>query len=234
MSQFLSRLELARSPSNDALRNLIDPQNLERAMDAHHRLVWSAFAGDPEAKRDFLWRAEATGRFIVLSERRPAKAPLFEEPDVKPFAPLLSSGDKLAFVLRVNATKTRPEKYLEEKNGRKIDRRVDLVMHSLFKIEKGKDRRERRMHIANSVANEWLAVQGTKYGFTLLHCAVADYSVVALPSRDGTWMKQRQFGVMDLSGTLEVTDPTAFLNKLHKGFGRAKAFGCGLMLIRRA
>ena len=33
---------------------------------------------------------------------------------------------------------------------------------------------------------------------------------------------------------IEVTDPPAFLARLAAGFGRAKAFGCGLMLIRRA
>lgn len=31
-----------------------------------------------------------------------------------------------------------------------------------------------------------------------------------------------------------VTDSIAFVTKLGQGFGRARAFGCGLMLIRRA
>ena len=35
-------------------------------------------------------------------------------------------------------------------------------------------------------------------------------------------------------GVVEVTDPTAFLSRLAQGFGSAKAFGNGLMLIRRA
>ena len=38
----------------------------------------------------------------------------------------------------------------------------------------------------------------------------------------------------DLTGEIAVTDPKAFLAKLAQGFGRAKGFGCGLMLIRRA
>jgi CRISPR system Cascade subunit CasE len=40
--------------------------------------------------------------------------------------------------------------------------------------------------------------------------------------------------VVDLAGEIEVTDPSAFLARLPLGFGSAKAFGCGLMLIRRA
>jgi CRISPR system Cascade subunit CasE len=33
---------------------------------------------------------------------------------------------------------------------------------------------------------------------------------------------------------LEVVSPDVFLEALARGFGKAKAFGCGLMLIRRA
>jgi len=33
---------------------------------------------------------------------------------------------------------------------------------------------------------------------------------------------------------LTVEDPPLFLVALAAGFGRARAFGCGLMLIRRA
>jgi CRISPR system Cascade subunit CasE len=32
---------------------------------------------------------------------------------------------------------------------------------------------------------------------------------------------------------LEVTEPQAFVAAVLRGFGKAKAFGCGLMLIRR-
>ena len=53
---------------------------------------------------------------------------------------------------------------------------------------------------------------------------------------DGKGPRQRPltFSVLDLEGELEVTDPALFLRSLAAGFGRAKAFGCGLMLIRRA
>ena len=41
------------------------------------------------------------------------------------------------------------------------------------------------------------------------------------------------FGVLDISGVLIVEDPVRFLAAQAAGFGRARAFGCGLMLIRR-
>jgi CRISPR system Cascade subunit CasE len=42
------------------------------------------------------------------------------------------------------------------------------------------------------------------------------------------------FGVLDFAGLIEVADPSVFVARLGQGFGKAKAFGCGLMLIRRA
>ena len=41
-------------------------------------------------------------------------------------------------------------------------------------------------------------------------------------------------GVETDAGLAEVTYPETFLARLYAGFGRAKAFGNGLMLIRRA
>jgi CRISPR system Cascade subunit CasE len=234
MSHFISRLQIARNPSADALKMLIDPNNRDLAMDAHHRLIWSAFAGEPAAKRDFLWRAEGKGRFIVLSNRQPEPSPLFEPYEVKSFAPQLSAGQALQFVLRVNATKTRPEKFAIKPNGKKGDSRVDIVMDVLKDIPAGQERATQRMEIANQAAEKWMTGQGEKYGFALLKCTVADYSVHALPSHRGMRKGQPQFGVLELSGTLSVTNPVAFVEKLTSGFGRAKAFGCGLMLVKRA
>ena len=54
-----------------------------------------------------------------------------------------------------------------------------------------------------------------------------------LPSHHSKRKGQPQFGILDFLGTIEVTEPDQFLEALHRGFGRAKAFGCGLMLIRR-
>ena len=40
--------------------------------------------------------------------------------------------------------------------------------------------------------------------------------------------------MLDFEGVLEVDDVAEFLKKLAAGIGRARAFGCGLMLIRPA
>jgi len=101
---------------------------------------------------------------------------------------------------------------------------------------------ERRMDVAESAAAEWLDQQGKRDGFAQLRSCnpdvrlVQDYRVLEIP-RQGRLANDKRHrlrvGVLDLDGRLEVTDPTVFLERLYRGFGRAKAFGNGLMLIRR-
>lgn len=248
MTLHLSRLRLSREPSVEALSSLLAPRDEGKAADANHRLIWSAFAGDPDQARDFLWRAEGKGVFCVLSARPPSASPFFEPPESRAFAPDLRPGDRLAFVLRANATRTiKTGKLTAAGNERKAH--IDLVMDRLREftgqtvLPEGavSERPAQRMRLAREAALDWLGGQGLRHGFALAgrperegpDLTVADYSVVALPGHVGRRAGQPQFGVLDMAGTLEVTDPAAFLARLARGFGRAKAFGCGLMLIRR-
>jgi CRISPR system Cascade subunit CasE len=50
----------------------------------------------------------------------------------------------------------------------------------------------------------------------------------------GKRTKPITFNTLDFNGILTVTEPTTFIKEsLYKGIGPAKAFGCGLMLVRR-
>jgi len=229
MTLYLSRLQIRRDPSVQALSGLLDPAERGPGMEAHHRLVWSAFAGDPAAERDFLWRYEGKGHFLVLSHRPPEPTPFFEPPQTKEFAPDLTVGDRLAFALRANATRTRKSGRLTA-GGAQHKQHIDLVMDALPPA--GEGRADARMDVAREVGRSWLSGQGTQSGFRPELVEIEDYSVHRLArSRPG---RQVTFGVLDVTGVLEVTDPAAFVAALARGFGRAKAFGCGLMLIRRA
>ncbi|MFG1479837.1 type I-E CRISPR-associated protein Cas6/Cse3/CasE [Xanthobacter sp. V4C-4] len=246
MTLYLSRLTIARNPTVAAIRALIDPlpapargglrdPGQGRIMDAHHRLIWSLFGDTSERARDFLWRSEGKGQFLVLSHRPPSAdgAGLFSPPQTKAFAPDLREGDRLAFVLRANATRTRKDPTDPQKRGA----RVDLVMDTIHALPSGRAcnaRREARMSAAEDAGRRWLEQQGAKAGFILEHLIVDDYSVVPLPAQVGPRRGQTQFGVMDLAGQIRVGDPALLRAALAQGFGRAKAFGCGLMLIRRA
>lgn len=232
MVLYLSRVQLTDNPSVKALDALIDPSDRGERRDAHHRLIWSLFAGDPEATRDFLWRSEGRGRFIILSQRPPVQAPLFDRPETKEFDPDLQAGDRLAFALRANPTRTEKTGELSS-GGRERKRHIDLVMDALKPVPR-EARANMRMKVAQEAGARWLEAQGGHQGFAPDHIAVGDYSVSVLPGYRGRRLGQPQFGIVEMTGILTVTDPSAFLAALARGFGRAKAFGCGLMLIRRA
>jgi CRISPR system Cascade subunit CasE len=218
---YLTKASLSRAPSVKALDKLLLPSEAGNRTDAHHRLLWTLFADREDRTRDFLWREEGKGSFLILSERPPAPSELFASVDNKPFAPDLGQGDRLRFALRANATRSKDKK------------RVDVVMDALYALPAA-ERAERRMDVAKTEGCGWMQRQGAQHGFSVLDCAASDYSVHALPAYRGPRDKQPQFGILDLEGELQITDPAAFVSAVGRGFGRAKAFGCGLMLLRRA
>ncbi len=65
MTLHLTRAVLDRDATAAALAPLLDPPEPSRALDAHHRLIWTLFPGK-DAVRDFLWRADGRGRFFIF------------------------------------------------------------------------------------------------------------------------------------------------------------------------
>ena len=232
MTLYLSRLALNRAAPSAALVPLLNPREPGQAADAHHRLIWSVFSDGAERKRDFLWRHDGQGRFYTLSGRPPRASELFHPPETKAFDPSLSAGDRLNYTLRANATKDRAAVSRMGKEARRgKSRRVDVVMDLLRTAAAGQERAEIRDRTAQAAAEAWMARQGAAKGFAPLLTVVEGYSTIELGRR------RRQgatFGILDLRGEIEVTDPDVFLQALGAGFGRAKSWGCGLMLIRRA
>ena len=224
MTLYLSRARLRRDAPVAALASLLVPEDANLRVSASHRLTWSLFSEGPDQPRDFLWRETKPGEFMALSPRPPNDAAGLFEVESKPFSPVLKLGDRLRFSLRCCATVSRSV-------GPGRGRRHDIVMDALYNVAKP-DRARARTEIEHTVSRDWLARQGSRSGFELCGDIVVDgYDRVTLPRATGA---PAVFGVLDLSGALEVTDPTTFLTKLSLGFGRARAWGCGLMLVRRA
>jgi CRISPR system Cascade subunit CasE len=85
--------------------------------------------------------------------------------------------------------------------------------------------------VSAAAGRAWLARQAETHGFRVDgETAVDGYARERIPREGG---KPIIFGRMDLTGLLTVQDPALFLAALAAGFGRSRAFGCGLMLIRR-
>ncbi|MDR3515123.1 MAG: type I-E CRISPR-associated protein Cas6/Cse3/CasE [Azospirillaceae bacterium] len=223
---FLTRAHLRRDAPATALARLLVPENPADRVVASHRLVWALFADSAERTRDFLWREERPGHFMVLSARPPEDPHRLFELESQPFAPLLAPGDRLGFTLRANPVIVAAPSARGQRG-----KRHDVVMDLLHRLP-AEDRAAARPALIVSAGRAWLARQGQGHGFTPRGDEAVDgYDSVSIPRAGG---RPAVFGVLDLSGVLEVTDPAAFLLRLAQGFGRARAFGCGLMLIRRA
>ncbi len=222
---WLSRARLRRDASVSALAQLLVPESASARPAAAHHLVWSLFADGPERRRDFLWREEAPGRFMTLSRRRPINVGDLFDLDSQPFAPVLAPGDRLGFTLRANPVVARPT--APGQRGK----RHDVVMNVLKPIVSGQ-RAEVRPDAVLTEGRAWVARQGAAHGFQPDgEIAVDGYDRVIIPREGG---KPAIFGVLDIRGVLTVQEPAKFLAAQAAGFGRARAFGCGLMLIRRA
>lgn len=226
MTLYLSRFSLNRRSPLVGLASLINPSDPNAAADAHHKLVWSLFGNEnADQERDFLFRHAGRDHFMALSRRAPVANELIAPLECKEFAPRLKQGQKLGFMLRANAT---VDRVAERKAGR--SRRVDLVMERLHAVGRA-DRAARRPAVVQEVAQEWLEAQGSRKGFMPAKVGVERYNVVEIKRPRGQVAK---LGVMDLTGVLTVTDPDLFLQSLGQGFGRGKAWGCGMMLVRPA
>ena len=83
--------------------------------------------------------------------------------------------------------------------------------------------------ITHQACAQWLVASGHERGFAV---DGASLSVEAYTQHRGKDAKLR-FSSVDFAGDLTVFDPDKFAVALTQGIGHAKAFGCGLLLVRR-
>ncbi len=94
-----------------------------------------------------------------------------------------------------------------------------------------------RFEVAAQAGRAWFETQGERHGFRLVRDA-ADQPRLRVDGYDQRVIPRPRakpvvFSVLDLEGELEVVDPEALVAGVRRGFGKAKAWGCGLMLLRR-
>src|SRR5215467_9093522 len=67
-----ARLRTARGEALSAVAPLLIPDDPKRRAGHAHRVLWLLFRDVPDATRDFLWRDEGRGRYLILSCRPPS------------------------------------------------------------------------------------------------------------------------------------------------------------------
>ncbi|MBI5648402.1 MAG: type I-E CRISPR-associated protein Cas6/Cse3/CasE [Ignavibacteriae bacterium] len=193
-----------------------------------HELVWDLFADHADRRRDFLFRLERDqGRplLYVLSERRPEANGSALQVECREWTPKLIEGDTLRFRLRVN-----PVRSSRDDNDRQ--HRYDVVMHRRFHEKKGGKGITPLHCIVQEEGEKWFRERGVRSGFEVLAVIADGYTQHRFAKRKGG--PAVTIGTVELEGVLRVLDVQTFLRMVHSGFGPAKGFGCGLMLLRRA
>jgi CRISPR system Cascade subunit CasE len=188
-----------------------------------HRQLWRLFPGEEketrsnneELRQGFLFRIEdnPTGRpahLLVQSRRTPEAAPGIVLVGTREIHPQPVAGQRLAFLLTANPVKTITDAQREAKPGKKSEKcRVPLI----------KEEEQR----------EWISRKFADAG----EIEVTN----VLPHAPIYFRKGNRSGKLvsvTFEGILRVSDPTRMTELLENGIGHAKAFGCGLLLVRRS
>ncbi len=220
-----------------------------------HQAIWRLFGGGAERPRDFLYRHDNRGgrlEFLVLAPREPTgdEGGLWRI-EAKQFAPRLLSGQRLGFRLRANPVVRRGE---GPAGSVRRGKRHDVVMNAKRRLREGGGPRPDEATLIYDAGLAWLKGQGERSGFRLAEAVVETIGADGLFEEQGrpavrisgyrqhrirrpgagSPSKEIRFSTLDLEGVLEVTNPSIFLERVTAGFGPQKAFGCGLMLLRRA
>ncbi len=219
---FLSRVRLDTA----APEGLTQIRKLAAGPYAEHQILWTLWGRRPEAERDFQFRRVdgSVPTYYLLS----AVPPAAESPgwviETKPFSPRIEEGDDLAFELRANPVVTRRS---PDGKSRRHDVVCDALRAQPVADEQG------RADIERSAGLSWLARQGERHGFAFNPAMVRTGAYRQEQIRGGGQSREIRYSSLDYSGRLAVTDASAFLACVRNGLGKAKAFGCGLFLLRR-
>jgi CRISPR system Cascade subunit CasE len=153
--------------------------------------------------------------------------------------PTIAEGTRLGFITRMMPTvRTRAAAPGHPAHGRGEGREVDAFLAECFRVGEGVkvDRA--------AVYRDWLARQMRGMAVGVGGAELEDYSLRAfrrihLMRREVSRGEGRKRHVLErpdaiVTGTLRVTDTTAFRALLARGIGRHRAFGFGMLLVRRA
>lgn len=256
---YLSRIQLKESIGQNSQLGLL----LKDRSYGIHRLLHDLFSdGDrflfrEEISNEQVSTSRSAPMYYTFSRTEPDTDSVIFDVNTKRFDPDVKAGDKLMFRLRANPTisksvegkrhsirhdiamNTQREFLISECQSRGLEFELSkrgmitaLRSHQDYHGAQGYQQLQNAMEIRmNNAAKDWLIKRGDKYGFTIEfnQLQATGYRWNALPEKS----RNAGFSSIDYEGVLTVTNAAYFLDKLVQGIGPSKAFGCGLMMIKR-
>jgi len=181
-----------------------------------HQVLWKLFPEDVDANRDFLFRvthgdrnhAEILMQSFRVPERSSNTAQIIAH---KEYNPILSSGQRLRFLLIANPIKT-----INDEAGRKnSDGEVKKCRVPLIREDDQRSWIERKLQ--NAASFEKLVID----------------PVFPLRFRKNKENRAGKIQPISFQGILKVSEPESMMALVQAGIGPAKAFGCGLLSLAK-
>lgn len=215
-----------------------------------HQALWQLFDLPVGSDRPFLYREYERGGqtfYYVLSTLKPNLDHPFFTVQAKAFNPNFFSGQRLAFELRAN-----PVSSTKDGNG-KASRHDVLMLAKKSMISQGFDDAYSIDQAMFDAGVDWITSQERMQAWGVVihpNLELSAYTQHRLRRTKDDLDKQKQpdsnvdkkptraknkmiqFSSLDYAGALEIQDVDLFCSQMMKGFGKQKAFGCGLMLVR--
>lgn len=210
---------------------------------AEHDWLWKSVCGAPGVTPDFLfrrWDLDGAPRIFVVTSQKPLPQSGPWQMTSHDYAPRVATGSKLHFHLRANPTAT------ETRDGR--SQRQDVVTRAKVRLlaerglgswEEWKDADKPALQtVVHESCCAWLRGRAARHGFEVNDQTFRAEHYTQHEQDDSRTQLVRQrgesgvpFSTVDLAGELTVVDPVTFTFALQRGIGRAKPFGCGLLLL---
>lgn len=180
-----------------------------------HQALWTLFPENADANRDFLFCVRRSSRNRIELLMQSVREPKISSKEVqiiacRKYSPPLRIGQRLRFLLIANPVKT-----INDEDGRQN--------------AKGGPKKCRVPIIREEEQRAWLVRKFN--GAALFEKLIID---PALPLRFRKTKEDRigKIQPVGFQGILKVIGPNVMSDMVQKGISPAKAFGCGLMLMR--
>ena len=222
---FISKVTLKRGPD---FFNLLQQKSSSDGYMAH-QILWDLFPNDGDKKRDFLFHKDEKGgipQFLLVSETEPVETGGVSVIS-KSYLPKLVKGQKLAFSLVANPVVSR------KVEGKRNSVKHDVWMNAKKQAKEDGGNAASIVQACENASKLWLIRQGERCGFSFKETDVLIDGYIQNRFYKGRKAKPIKYSSIHYEGLLTVTNTEKFIKMLYLGIGRSKAFGCGLMLIRR-
>lgn len=202
-----------------------------------HQLLWRLF---DEEQRSFIYRREQGNTQYHMHLAQSAVLPVFYmvskqlpqtiaglQVQSKVYEPQLNIGRTFAFDLRINPTIAKRDP------NKKHSSRYDILLLANREVNAERFDGHHQATRIKQAADTWLLQRAEQYGFSIqpdgfTHDRHQVHRFVKTKSRHKV-----QVSSLDYQGLLTVQNTELFRQTLYEGMGRARGFGCGMMMIRK-